>query len=113
MTTTVSRVIAVVLFSAAGMGSAKAEYRCDPPPTRIDRNACQAATDGPRALRQYVQRMRWLTTIQFSDYVNQRTIDAWEAMRREEASDIATAMPGRTGYESSNPSVVSASSPQK
>src|SRR5512147_2925232 len=86
MTTTASRVTAVVLLTAAGSGSSQAEYRCDPPPTRIDRNACQAAAEGPRALRQYVQPMRWLTTIQFSDYVNERTIDAWEAMKREEGS---------------------------
>ena len=112
MTTTASRAIAVVLLSVVGMGSAKAEYRCDPAPTRIDRNACRAAADGPQALRQYVQRMRWLTTIQFSDYVNQRTIDAWEAMKRE-TSDIANVTSGRTTFETSNPPVVSTRSPQR
>lgn len=112
MTTTASRVAAVVLLSAAGIGSSQAEYRCDPPPTRIDRMACQAAAEGPQALRQYVQRMRWLTTIQFSDYVNQRTIDAWEAMKRDEGSGIAAVTPGRTAHETSDRSVVRGS-PEK
>ena len=91
MRSTMAKGTMVFLLICVSAGTASAEYRCNPPPTRIDRNACQAAAEGPQALRLYVQRMRWLTTIQFSNYVNQKTLDAWEAAKRGEATELAAA----------------------
>lgn len=58
---------------------AHAEYRCDPPPTHIDRGACKAAAESPAALRQYVQRMQLIRNLRFDDYVNDSTVAVWEA----------------------------------
>lgn len=68
--------------------SAQAEYRCDPPPSRIDRNACAAAQQGPSALRQYVQRMRPFGSLRAADYVDRATVLAWEASGVREVTDI-------------------------
>jgi hypothetical protein len=58
---------------------AHAEYRCDPPPTQLDRGACKAAAESPAALRQYVQRVQPIRNLRFDDYVNDATVVAWEA----------------------------------
>lgn len=75
-----------VVLGIAFAATAHAEYRCDPAPTWIDRRACEAAEESPQALRQYVQRMRWFTNLQFSDYVNENTAQGWEAKKREMAA---------------------------
>ena len=49
--------------------SAHAQYRCDAPATSSDRRACEAAKQSPTALRHFIQRMRALESLQFSDYV--------------------------------------------
>ena len=54
MTTTVTRISAVLVVAAAFTASANAEYRCAPAPTGIDRRACEAAEQGPDTLRRFV-----------------------------------------------------------
>lgn len=63
---------------------AHAEYRCDPPPTSIDRRACEAAAESPAALRQYIRRVQGIRNLQFDDYVTKETVLAWEATRARE-----------------------------
>jgi hypothetical protein len=82
----VTRISSAVILSLGCAASAYAEYRCDTPPTWIDQRACQAAEESPQALRQFVQRMRWITNLQFSDYVNEDTALAWESHKRDQAA---------------------------
>lgn len=86
MSTTLYRISSALLVSIAFAATAHAEYRCDPAPTWIDQRACTAAEESPQALRQFVQRMRWFTNLQFSDYVNEDTAQGWEAKKREIAT---------------------------
>lgn len=90
MNVTVTRITSAVILGLGCAASAYAEYRCDPPPTWIDQRACQAAEESPQALRQFVQRMRWITNLQFSDYVNENTALAWESQRRDQAAHRTT-----------------------
>lgn len=76
----------VAMLSGAalfGGNTACAEYRCDPPPSEIDRAACTKAAEGPEALRQYIQRMRSVATLYFYDYVNEERLTAWRKMERK------------------------------
>ena len=77
----------LVLLAAS---SVHAEYRCEPARTRIDRRACEAAQQGPEALRQYVQRMRPIESLDMNDYVNEATLLAWE-QRAAAAAKLAAA----------------------
>jgi hypothetical protein len=86
MKSNLTRICSAVVMGIAFAATAHAEYRCDPAPTWIDQRACEAAEDSPQALRQYVQRMRWFTNLQFSDYVNENTAQGWEAKKREMAA---------------------------
>ena len=86
MSTTLSRVSSALIVSVAFAATAHAEYRCDPAPTWIDQRACTAAEESPQALRQFVQRMRWITNLRFEDYVDQNTVLAWESKQRELAA---------------------------
>ena len=83
----------------AGLGSARAEYRCDPPNSRIDRRACEAAAESPQALNQYVQRMRWMHNLYFYDYVNRATIAAWDAKEGGARSGHSVATTLKPGQE--------------
>lgn len=56
---------------------AQAEFKCDAPGARIDRVACEKAKEGPSALRQYIQRVRMIESLQFSDYVNDEQARKW------------------------------------
>lgn len=56
---------------------AHAEFKCDEPGARIDRVACEKAKESPSALRQYIQRIRMIESLQFSDYVNDEQARAW------------------------------------
>jgi hypothetical protein len=63
-------------------GTAQAEYLCAEPPTRVDRRACEAAREGPDALRQFIQRMNWQHhNLDYHDYVNAATQLAWDQQR--------------------------------
>lgn len=86
MKSILTRISSTVVFGIVFAATAHAEYRCDPAPTWIDQRACEAAAESPQALRQYVQRMRWFTNLQFSDYVNENTAQGWEAKKREMAA---------------------------
>jgi hypothetical protein len=93
-----SKSIVAVVFAAALLtgctslpgadmaATAHAEYKCDLPPTPIDRRACEAATEGPESLRRFVQRMQTIANLQFSDYVSDATILAWEMNGTRERS---------------------------
>ena len=56
---------------------ARAEYRCSPPRSRIDEQACEKAKQGPDALRHFIQRMRPIEDLYFFDYVNEERLLAW------------------------------------
>ena len=63
-----------VLSSAAVAGS---NYKCDEPRTPIDRRACEAAAQGPVALRRFIERMQSIESLQFSDYMTDAQLLAW------------------------------------
>jgi len=70
-----------VIFALAATvaSSAQAEYRCDPAPTWVDREACKAAGESARDLRRFVETMNSIRiNIRFTDYVNQATTDSWD-----------------------------------
>ncbi len=76
---------ALALVSA----QARAEFKCDAPPLRIDRVACEKASESPQALRLYIQRLRAIDSLYFPDYVNDAQAQAWAAKapaRRTEAT---------------------------
>ena len=56
---------------------ARAEFKCDAPDTRLDRVACEKAKESPSALRHYIQRIRPVESLLFSDYVNETQARAW------------------------------------
>lgn len=83
---TIHRHLCPALFALfAVVTSAHAEYRCDGMPTRTDARACQAAEQGPAQLRHFIDRMRGIADLEFSNYVNKSTVLAWE---RKEADEL-------------------------
>ena len=73
---------------------ARAEFKCDGPASRIDRVACQKASESPEALRQYIQRMRAIDSLYFPDYVDDAQAQAWAAKapaRRTGQATVQTA----------------------
>jgi hypothetical protein len=56
---------------------ARAEFKCDAPSMNVDRIACEKAKEGPSALRRYIERVRMIDSLQFSDYVNEAQARAW------------------------------------
>ncbi len=85
---TTTRISAALLVTAAFTASANAEYRCDPAPNWTDRAACEAANQGPDALRRFVQTMNTLRiNLQFTDYVDFKTAERWDAQRRQTAEE--------------------------
>ncbi len=64
---------ALALVSA----QARAEFKCDSPTVRVDRVACEKAKESPSALRRYIERMRVIESLDFSDYVNDAQAAAW------------------------------------
>jgi len=82
--------LSAALITLLAATSVHAGYRCDPAPSAansIDRRACEAAKQGPDALRQFVQRMRPIHSLDMNDYVNDATLLAWE--QREQAAKLA------------------------
>ena len=70
----------VLLFTGAFAAGANAEYRCAPAASALDQRACEAAEQGPDALRRFVY--RWdhqMSNLRFSDYVDAKTAKTWEA----------------------------------
>jgi hypothetical protein len=70
---------AILLVPALALVStqARAEYKCNAPGAHIDRVACEKAKEGPQALRRYVERVRMIESLQFSDYVSEAQARAW------------------------------------
>ena len=70
---------AFVLVPALALLStqARAEFKCDSPTVRVDRVACEKAKESPSALRRYIERMRIIESLDFSDYVNEAQQAAW------------------------------------
>jgi hypothetical protein len=67
--------IALLLASAA-----HAQYRCADAQNWIDRRGCAAAQKGPDELRRFVWQMsRIRIDVAFDDYVDEKTLLAWEA----------------------------------
>jgi len=69
-----------VLLLAGACVAANAEYRCAPAPSAIDQRACEAAVQGPDALRRFVE--RWdskMSNLYFFDYVDDKTAQSWDA----------------------------------
>jgi hypothetical protein len=93
MKNALTRLSAGFVFAAAFVASANAEYRCDPPPSVYDRLACEAAQQGPTALRRFVE--RWtsrMSNLYFYDYVDEKTVQDWETKKLaapKESSDKA------------------------
>ena len=73
-------------------GTAQAKYLCAEPQTPVDRRACEAAREGPDALRHFVQRMNWLNhNLVYGDYVNEATQLAWDQQRVRPTARVAPA----------------------
>jgi hypothetical protein len=70
---------AVAIASLALLSSANARDLCSDPPHPIDQRACDAAEQGPEALRRFIDRMRPIRELHFYDYVNQARLVAWDA----------------------------------
>ena len=82
MNTAIIRISAFLFFSAAFAAAANAEYRCNPPQTVNDRLACEAAQQGPEALRRFVTRWdQQMANLYFADYVDDQTLKNWETKR--------------------------------
>ena len=64
---------ALTLVSA----QARAEFKCDTPSVHFDRVACEKAKESPQALRRYIERIRSIESLQFSDYVNEAQARTW------------------------------------
>lgn len=79
--------LSAVLVTLLAASSVHAEYRCEPARSPIDRGACEAAKQGPDALRQFVQRVRPIQSLDMNDYVNEATLLAWE--QRAAAAKLA------------------------
>jgi len=56
---------------------AHAEFKCDAPGAHVDRVACEKAKEGPQALRRYIERIRVIESLEFSDYVSEAQARAW------------------------------------
>lgn len=83
MNAKITRISAGIFFAAVA-AAANADYRCDAPPSWVDRDACAAADQGPVALRRFVEQMNSLRiNIQFADYVNESTAQKWDSTRRQ------------------------------
>jgi len=102
MNTVITRISACIA-AAAFAAAANAEYRCNPPMTVNDRMACEAAQQGPEALRRFVSRWdQQMANLYFADYVDDQTLRNWEAKRmaaqkpaKEAEQQLASKSPAR------------------
>ena len=87
MNATFTRVALAAIAAVALASGARAEYRCEPASTAIDKQACEAAGQGPEELRRFVQVTKWIRSdLHFADYVDRKTAAAWEMRARERAA---------------------------
>ena len=93
---TALRFAAAALFGAtlSTTAVANSEYKCDQPRTPIDKRACEAAAQGPVALRRFIQRMQGIESLLFSHYMTDEQLLAWREgtnpTRVSRADDVAT-----------------------
>jgi hypothetical protein len=71
---TAAAMIGMTLATTAVAGT---DYKCDESPTSIDRRACDAAKQGPEALRRFIQRMRVIESLDFVNYMTDAQLLAW------------------------------------
>jgi hypothetical protein len=71
---TAATLVGITLATTAVAGT---DYKCDEPRTQIDRRACEAAKNGPDELRWFIQRVRGLESLDFSDYMTDAQLLAW------------------------------------
>jgi hypothetical protein len=81
---------------------ARAEFKCNAPTVTFDRTACEKAKEGPDALRQYIQRIPGITSLQFSDYVDDARSAAW-AENNASRTAIKKASVQSARFEQENP----------
>ena len=83
--------LSVGLVLATGIAAAAhAEYRGDPAPTPVDQRTCEAAKQGPDALRRFIE--RWdskRSNLYFADYVDAATAQTWDAKSAQAAGKPA------------------------
>ena len=81
---TAFRFAAAALFGAvlSSAAIASSNYKCDEPRTPIDRRACDAAAQGPEALRRFIERMRVIESLEFSDYMTDAQLLAWRDAKK-------------------------------
>lgn len=90
---------ALALVSA----QARAEFKCNAPSAHIDRVACEKAKESPQALRRYVERVRMIESLEFSDYVTEAQARAWLQAESDRAAakkarvQTVTGLPQYTG----------------
>jgi hypothetical protein len=66
---------------------ASAQSRCDAPRDHADRRACEAAREGPDALRRFISRTQSIYGLYFFDYMTSDDIARHVARRDAERSD--------------------------
>jgi hypothetical protein len=82
---------------------ARAEFKCDAPGAHVDRVACEKAKESPQALRRYIERVRGIESLQFSDYVSEAQARAWLQAESDRAAakkapvKTVTGLPQYTG----------------
>ncbi len=87
MNAKITRLSVGVVLATSLAAAVHAEYRCDPAPTPRDQSACDAAKQGPDALRRFVE--RWtskMSNLYFADYVDAKTERAWDALQAQARS---------------------------
>jgi hypothetical protein len=84
------RLTVATMFGAmlTTVAAARTNYKCDDPRTPIDRRACEAAKQGPDALRRFIERMRVIESLDFHDYMTDAQLLAWrEAKKRTRTAE--------------------------
>lgn len=71
---TAAALVGTALSTVAVAGTV---YKCDAPSTSIDRRACEAAKQGPEALRRFIERIRVIESLEFANYMTDAQLLAW------------------------------------
>lgn len=91
MNATAIRVTSAAAFALLFASGAQAEYRCSAQNDVFEAKACQAAQQGPGALRHYIDRMRSIgESLYFPDYVNEATLNSWKQASDDDRGDTPT-----------------------
>lgn len=93
MKTVLRHTLFALIASVAFVGTSHAAYLCDEPPSAVDARACEAAEQGPDALRRFIERIRPVHNLYFYDYVNEARLVAWQKSedRARAQADATTA----------------------